>query len=149
MRQTRGPQRPRRDTALAMSEENVEIVRRIYDEQIAHPEAVRELYDPNYETDLTDAGPDVGVVLGFDAAEEALRPYWEMFEDFRYEMEDVIHADERQVVTAVRDGGRMKRSKSEVWNRFFHVWTFRNGKVIRISAHLDKNRALEAAGLSE
>ena len=75
--------------------ENVQTVRRIYAEQVAHPEAVRELYDPDYETDLTDAGPDVGVVVGFDAAEEALRPYWEIFEDFRYEIEEVIHADER------------------------------------------------------
>ena len=126
--------------------ENVQTVRRIYAEQVAHPEAVRELYDPDYETDLTDAGPDVGVVVGFDAAEEALRPYWEIFEDFRYEIEEVIHADERQVITVVRDGGRMRGSGSEVWNRFFHVWSFRDGKVVRISAHLSRSRALEAAG---
>jgi len=132
-----------------MSEENVEIVRRIYAEQVGRPEAVRELYEPDYETDLTDAGPDVGVVRGFDAAEEALRPYWEMFDDFRYEIEEVIHADERRVVTAVRDGGRMRETDSEVWNRFFHVWTFRAGKVVRVSAHLNRTRALEAAGLSE
>jgi ketosteroid isomerase-like protein len=132
-----------------MSEENVETMRRIYAEQVSHPEAVRELYEPDYEMDLTDAAPDIGVVRGFDAVEEALRPYWEMFDDFRYEIEEVIHADERQVVIAARDGGRMRGSNSEVWNRFFHVWTFRAGKVIRHSAHLDRNRALKAAGMRE
>jgi hypothetical protein len=47
--------------------------------------------------------------------------YWTMFENFHVEVEEVIHADERQVVTAVRDGGQMKGSDAEVWNRFFHV----------------------------
>jgi ketosteroid isomerase-like protein len=61
----------------------------------------------------------------------------------------VIHADETHVIAAVRDGGRMKGSDADVWTRFFDVVTFRNGKVLRLSAHLDKNRALEAAGLRE
>jgi ketosteroid isomerase-like protein len=61
----------------------------------------------------------------------------------------VIHADERLVVTAARDGGRLKGSDAEVWNDFFHVWTFRNGKVTRRSSHGMRSHALEAAGLSE
>ena len=61
----------------------------------------------------------------------------------------MLHADESRVVTAVRDGGRMKGSDAEVWNDFFHVWTFWDGRVLRISFHNDKRRALEAAGLSE
>jgi ketosteroid isomerase-like protein len=61
----------------------------------------------------------------------------------------LIHVDERRVVTAVRDGGRMKGSDAEVWNRFFHVWTFAEGKIIRLSIHTDRDRALEAAGLRE
>jgi len=43
----------------------------------------------------------------------------------------------------------MRGSDSEVWNRFFHVWTFADGKVVRLSIHTDRNRALEAAGISE
>jgi ketosteroid isomerase-like protein len=61
----------------------------------------------------------------------------------------VLHDDEVHVVTAVRDGGRMKGSDAEVWNDLFHVWTFRDRRVLRISSHTDKNRALEAAGLRE
>ena len=61
----------------------------------------------------------------------------------------MIHADEGQVVTAIRDGGRIRGSDAEVWNRYFHVYTFRDGKIIRLSIHTDKNRALAAAGLSE
>ena len=76
-------------------------------------------------------------------------PYWETFEDFRYEIEEVIHAEDRHVIVAVRDCGRLSGSDAEVWTRFFNVFTFRNAKVVRSSAHLGRNRALEAAGLSE
>jgi SnoaL-like domain len=68
-----------------MSRENVEIVRRIYDE-FARPEAIRELYHPDFEMDAVDAAPDVGVIRGFDAMVEALRSYFEMFEDLHLEL---------------------------------------------------------------
>jgi ketosteroid isomerase-like protein len=132
-----------------MSQENVEIVRRIYEGTSARLEAPRELFSPDYEADASDVAPDFGVLRGFDAIQEAFRPYWETFDDFRVEIEEVVHADEKQVITRVRDGGRMKGSDSEVWNRFFHVWTFADGKVARFSIHSDRRRALEAVGLSE
>jgi len=132
-----------------MSEENVETVRRVYEGVNARLEVPPELFDPDYEFDARDVAPAIGLVRGREAATEALREYWETFEDFQVELQDVVHADEDQVVTAVRDGGRMRGSGAEVWNDLFHVWTFRDGKVVRISSHTDKNRALEAAGLSE
>jgi ketosteroid isomerase-like protein len=132
-----------------MSQENVEIVRRAYEGVTARLELPQELFDPDWELDITDVSAEVvGVVRGLEAA-EAMRPYWETFEDFHVEIEEVIHDDEEQVVDAVRDGGRIKGSEAEVWNRFFHVWTLRDGKVVRCSIHTDRNRALEAAGLSE
>ncbi len=133
-----------------MSQENVEIVRRVYAEVSAHVwKAPPELFDPDYAVDLTDAGPDLGVIPGIEASEAALRGYSETFENFRIELMEVIHADEQCVVTAVRDGGRLKGSDSEIWNRFFHVWTFRDGRIIRRSSHIDRTQALEAAGLKQ
>jgi ketosteroid isomerase-like protein len=132
-----------------MSQANVEIVRRMYEGVTARLETPQELLDPDYEVDASDVSPEFGWPRGFEAAEEALRDYWETFEDFHVEIEEVIHADEQQVVTAVRDGGHMRGSDAEVWNRFFHVWSFGDGKIARLSIHTDKNRALEAAGLRE
>jgi ketosteroid isomerase-like protein len=133
-----------------MSQENVEIVRRIYNEVSAGQwKAPPDLFDRRYEVDLTDAGPDLGVIRGVEATETALREYTETFENFRIELLDVIHADDEYVITAVRDGGRLKGSDSEVWNRFFHVWRFHDGRVRRRSSHRNKEEALEAAGLSE
>jgi len=130
-----------------MSQENVEIVRRVYDGVTARLETPREFFGPDYEVDPTDTGA-AGVLQGIDAADEVLGEYWRTFDDFSVQLEQVIHADEQQVVTAVRDGGKMRGSGAEVWNRFFHVWTFGDGKIVRLSIHTDRNRALEAAGLS-
>ncbi len=76
-------------------------------------------------------------------------PYWKTFDDFRIEIEEVVYADEKQVITRIRDGGRLKGSDSEVWQRFFHVWTLVGGKVARLSIHTDRSRAFEAAGIAE
>jgi ketosteroid isomerase-like protein len=130
-----------------MSHENVETVRRVYEGVNARLEVPPELFDPNYEFDNTELWPDIAGVLGFEAAQEAMREYWETFEAYRVEIEEVIHADQGSVVNVVRDGGRMRGTDAEVWNRFVHVWTFSDGKVVRLSIHTDRDRALEAAGL--
>jgi ketosteroid isomerase-like protein len=132
-----------------MSQENIEIVQQLYAETTAALEPPQELFHPEYELDARDVAPDFGVVTGFDASTAALREYWETFEAFHVHLEEVVHADGGCVVTAVRDGGQLKGSDAEVWNRFFHVWTLQEGTVVRLSIHTDKGRALEAAGLSE
>jgi ketosteroid isomerase-like protein len=132
-----------------MSQENVEIVRRAYEMVNATLELSQELYDPDVEFDVGDVSVEFGVIRGLEPAQEALREYWQTFENFHVELIEVFHADEDRVITSVEDGGRMKGSGAEVWNRLFHVTTFRDGKIVRFSSHTDKNRALEAAGLSE
>jgi ketosteroid isomerase-like protein len=134
----------------AMSQQNIELVERIYEEVSARAwQAPTELFGPDYAIDLTDAAPDLGVIAGVEAAEGALREYTDTFEDFRVELLEVLYADKDCVVTAVRDGGRLKGGDAEVWNHFFHVWTFRNGKIARRSSHRDRERALKAAGVKK
>jgi ketosteroid isomerase-like protein len=133
-----------------MSQKNVEMVQRAYEDATARLEMLPELFDADLELDAKDVSPEFGeVVSGLKAARELLRDYWETFEDFHVEIEEVLHADEEQVVDAVRDGGRIRGSDAEVWNHFFHVWSFGDGKIIRLSIHSDRNRALEAAGLRD
>ena len=132
-----------------MSEQNVETVRRVYEGVNTRLTVPKELFDPDYEFDNTELWPDVVGVLDFDAAQETMREYWETFEAYRVEIEEVIHADERRVVNEVRDGGRVMGTQTEVWNRFFHVWTLRDGRIVRLSVHADRDRSLEAAGLPE
>jgi hypothetical protein len=69
-----------RDTARAMSGKSVETVRRVYEGVNARLEVPRDLFDPDYEFDNTELWPDVAGVLGFDAAQETMREYWETFD---------------------------------------------------------------------
>src|SRR5436189_6274792 len=108
-----------------------------------------ELFDPECVADWTEVSPDFGVLRGVDATQEALASYFKTFENFHVEASEVLHADEERVVTAVRDGGRVKASDAEVWNQFFHAWTLRDGKAIRLSSHTDPPHALEAGELRE
>ena len=132
-----------------MSQENVEIVRRSYDAINDRGEPAWELIAPDAEFDTSDVMPDVAIVRGREAAEPRLLAYAQAFEDFRIELEEVIAADEQHVVTAVRDGGRVRGSDAEVSNRFFHAFAIRDGQIVRWSSHLERGRALKAAGLSE
>jgi ketosteroid isomerase-like protein len=129
-----------------MSQENVEVVRRVYERVTASMEWPEELFDADFESDMREVG--VGV-LRLDATQEALREYFETFERFHVEMEELIHTDGEHVVNTIRDAGRIRGSHAEVSNRYFHVWTFGDGRIVRLSVHTERGRALEAAGLSE
>src|SRR5215204_923813 len=96
------------DTGRAMPQENVEIVRRIYEQVSVHHRLPKDLFEPACATDWTEVSPDFGVRYGARAADEALASYFETFENFHVEAEAVLHADAERVVTVVRDGGRMK-----------------------------------------
>jgi SnoaL-like domain len=90
-----------------MSQENVEAVRRDYEAVTARLESLRELFAPDYALDVGEVSPEfVGAIRGFEAAEEALREYWVTFENFRVELEEVIHAEEEPVRPFATAGGR-------------------------------------------
>jgi ketosteroid isomerase-like protein len=131
-----------------MSQENIEIVRRVYEEISDRLDVSPELFDPDFVMDMREIA-DIGIHRGLPAAREMFRQYATTFDDFRVDLEDVIHADDERVVVRIRDGGRVRRSDAEVWNRYFDVWVFREGKAVRMSAHTDRVRALQAAGLRE
>ena len=69
----------------------MEAVRRIYERVNAGIEWPDELFGADFEGDMRELG--VGAVLPLDATQEGLREYFATFEDFRAEMEELIHAD--------------------------------------------------------
>jgi ketosteroid isomerase-like protein len=131
-----------------MSQENVEVVTRIYQELNSHQAFPPELFAPDCVTDLSQVSLDFRVLHGVEASQNALAPYFAAFDDFHVAAE-VLHADEHRVVTAIRDGGLIRGSGAEIWNRYFHAWTLRDGTVVRLSSHTDREEAFKAVGLAE
>ena len=64
------------------------------------------------------------------------------------EVEDIVEAGDRVLVT-VHQRAKGKGSAIEVEIRSFNVYTFRDGKVTRMSCSPSGSRRCEAAGLSQ
>ena len=71
----------------------------------------------------------------------------EAWEDWQLEVEELLDAGD-QVVAFVRMLGRSKAGLP-VDMRFAQVWTYRNGKQIRMQMYASRDEALKAARLPE
>jgi len=131
-----------------MSQDNVELVQRIYETLNSGRAFPPELFAPDCVTDLGDVSPAGDVLHGFDAMQQTLDEYFETFDDFHV-VAEVLCADDEHVITAIRDGGRIRGSSAEIWSDYFHAWTLCDGKVVRLSSHTERAEALKAVGLEE
>src|SRR6476620_7178629 len=129
-----------------MSQENVEAIRVIYDRLNQTGEANREDFAPDATFDGSRL-PGFGV-YGFDEFYAAWLQYRDTFERWWIEVEALLSGQGERVFAAVRDGGRMTASGTEVHQRVFHVFELRGGRVIAQTFFLNRDEALEAAGLS-
>jgi ketosteroid isomerase-like protein len=132
-----------------MSQENVEIVQRMYDQTLENPEALYEILDDNIEWETGGLGyPNAPAGRGREVVREFFREWVGAFEEWGFEVEELIEAGD-SVVACIHQWGRGKSSGVTVDQRFWQVWTMRDRKAIRATHHSERAAALEAAGLSE
>jgi ketosteroid isomerase-like protein len=133
-----------------MSEENIEAVRGVYGEWAqGNFRAGVELYDPDIVfVQGRDLGTDSGTFLGLDGVRDYMGKFLEVWERVTIEADELIEAGDSVVVKviqrAVGKGSGVEPAEME----YFHLWTFRGGKVIRLDVIRDEAAAREAAGLS-
>jgi uncharacterized protein len=139
-----------RDTAPAMSEENVEALRRVYEEWGRGNWRPRfQIYDPEMEWGWSEEFPDLaGVYRDPELRNQRLRQWLSSWESWRCEAEEYIVVGEF-VVVLCRYAGRGKGSGVEVESQGAHVWKLRDGKAVRLEVFSSRKKALEAAGLRE
>ena len=132
---------------LAMSQENVEIVRTRY-EHLARGDfsPLAEVAD-DYEFVTSPEVPDAGTYRG-EAAQRWVKSWVESFEGLTIEATEIIDAGDK-VFAALLQRGRLRGSQTQVEGRWWEVDTFREGNVARTEIFPDRAQALEAAGLSE
>ena len=141
---------PAGDTAWAMSQENVEIVKRANAALNAHDaDRLFSLLHPDYE--FVD---HMGAVAeesgsGIETIRRQIEGWIESFPDFRAETEEYIDANDR-VVCVTHWRGTGAGSGLTYSQRAAELYTLRNGLIVRAELGFpDKGAALEAAGLSE
>jgi ketosteroid isomerase-like protein len=128
-----------------MSQENVEIVREVWDAYSRGDyDRVGEFHDPH----IVVITLEDGAVYGNDAALANYKRWNEAWERAETTVEEVIGRGD-QVFLAVRFQGRGRASGIEIDTRLYEVFMLRDGKVLRIDEYEHRADAVEAAGLEE
>ena len=131
-----------------MSEENVEIVRHIYDAGLfdRDPDELLKLAAPDIEYVNPPYAVEPGVREGLDAVAQAMRRFAEGWDSSRHDLRELY--DGGDVVVAEVDWyTRSLGSEKELRNEEAHTWTLRDGRLVRFEWGLDLEKALEAAGV--
>jgi ketosteroid isomerase-like protein len=141
-----------------MSEENVEIVRRVFEAAARRDsEAVLALYDPEVEWDVSrdplSRDPRAGLNLtpvfrGHEGLRRFFGEWYEAWENVEDDYEELIDAGEHVISPVV---GRARGRASGIAVEWTHsaVWTIRDGKIVRVVWLPTREAALEAAGVRQ
>jgi ketosteroid isomerase-like protein len=133
-----------------MSQENVEVVRRIYEYYTATGDFSEETVHPDFVWDMSTfrGWPERQTYAGLKGAREFMAGWREAWEDWEYEVEELFDADER-AVAILRQRGRSKGTGLPVDMHFAMVWTCRDGKAVWMRMYASPDDGLEAVGLRE
>ncbi len=132
-----------------MSQENLEAAARLYDlYELGDIDGMLAGMDPDLELDVSYRLPDEGVLRGRDAYRSFLQRSFDVWAEFRVEVEELLDGGDA-VVALVRSVAAGQGSGVEVEERIAHVAWLRDGTPYRIKLFTDRERALEAAGLRE
>jgi ketosteroid isomerase-like protein len=131
-----------------MSQDNVEIVRPIYDALNRRDwDAVFRDTHPDFEM-TTQRGPDAGTQRRREAVQGFLEDYFAAFEGMVFEPEEMIETGDQVVVLATLRA-RPKGGGVDIVVRNGHLWTVRGGTILSMRTFPDPDDAPKAAGLSE
>jgi ketosteroid isomerase-like protein len=128
-----------------MSQENVETVRRRY----------RALDRRDWDGLWREVHPDFelqtqlqGTHRGPDEAQRFIEDQFAAFESLKLDPEKFFESADQVVVFLVHRA-RPQGSSAEITIKIGAVWTLRDGKVLTIETYPQREKALEAVGLSE
>ena len=134
-----------------MSQENVEIVRRMLDAVIRRdPDAFVAFMTPSVEWDDREGWPGIRRIY---RGRTGVREWWDKFIDVgqiaNAEVEEITEASSGRVLLGVFGTFRGTSSGAEFDARAWYVFWLVDGKVAKGKLFWDRAQALEAAGLSK
>jgi ketosteroid isomerase-like protein len=134
-----------------MSQENVEIVREIY-ERMNRRDWAASLAAFDEEVVLVvheSVGPDAGIFRGREAVGRWFGDWFLAFgKDYRFEVEEARSVGDG-VFIAARHHGHGRSSGAEVEQVNAQVIGLHEGKIVRLELYGSRTEALEAVGLAE
>jgi ketosteroid isomerase-like protein len=134
-----------------MSQENVEIVRRIYVEGLIDRDPEKwllELATPDVEYVNPQYAVEPGVRRGPAEVVQAMRGFAEVWENSRHVLHELFDCGDC-VVAAVSWYTRSRGSEHELVQEEAHTWGLRRGRITRFEWGKDLGTALQAAGVGD
>jgi len=133
-----------------MSQENVEVVRKVFASFGRDPDTGLEFIDADAVVDWTASrGPYSGVYRGHAEIRRFRQAFNEAWDELAVELSEVVEVDSETLVCATIIRGRGKGSGVPIEAQGAWVGSVRDGKVIYAAFHQSKADALEAVGLSK
>ena len=132
-----------------MSEEHTATVEAIYEGYASGDfRSPARFFDPHVVFVLSRGFPDAGTYVGAEEIAQYTRDFLEPWQRVTIEAEDITAIGD-SVLAAVHQRGTGETSGAGTEMRYFMLWSFRGGKVIRVENYRDRSEALKAAGISE
>jgi ketosteroid isomerase-like protein len=129
-----------------MSQENVEVVRRMYEAfHGGDAEGALAHFDPDVTVDAS-SRVDGEVGHGHQDLTRIISSWLGAFEEWREELEEIRDLGDRVFVVATQRG-RGKGSALDVETRYAVLYGVEGGRITRMTLYLDPAEALEAVGL--
>ena len=127
------------DVVAALDSEEAGVrIRRLFMHH-ADPDLEIAMVGPRYTTGRLE-------YTGLDGFAEAWRDWTSPFESYRIDVEEMIDAGD-QVVSLVAMSGKTRTGGAEIPQPGAAVWTVVDNRVRSVEFHIDRDRALCAAGL--
>ena len=130
-----------------MAEENLDLVRSIYEQTAAGDLSAVERFPYDFEFVTGPELPDAGTYRG-EAAKAFIRAWVESFEGYTLQATEMIEVGGK-VLVGLLQRGRPSGATAFVEGRWWQVVTVRQGEVSRIETFADRGLALRAVGLEE
>jgi ketosteroid isomerase-like protein len=132
-----------------MSQQNVESVRAANDAFVAGDiETALEALDPEIEWHATVGGLDEGrVYRGREEVVQAFADYFAVWERMEMRADDYIDAGGDDVVVFYHEVAKGRQSGVVAETDTATINTVRNRKIVRVRSYMDRQQALEVAGL--
>jgi ketosteroid isomerase-like protein len=130
-----------------VSEENIELVRRLA-EAINTGDLPRDMVTEDFELKNATTAVTDATYHGYEGGLKWRQDMFDVVDDARYEVDEVLAAHDDYVVVANHLAGRGSSSGAPVDLRWASVFWFREGKIARVAGFNSRRAALEAVGLS-
>ena len=125
--------------------ENIAVVRRLYEAR-GNPEIIRQVLAPDVRWEVVPGFPHSDVYLGLNGVFDFFTRLFGDFEDWHTEPSELFEADDR-VFAVGTYSARAKATGKLFKAQFAHLWTMRNGLIVRLQQCADTvqiARALES-----